>query len=265
MTDADTDIVLSFTEAVKKDGSNNDFANADLAGILTLTTTDASGTALPFTATIDTAKTAITIDPDASLDDGVVYVAISDRYYDAAGNQGAMASATFTVDTTAPSVSSAALDGTALTIAFDENLAAAANLANSAFTVEKTPASGSEQTVTLSGSPSISGAEVTLTLASAAAQDDTNVKVSYAKPASGSDNKLRDAAGNEVADFDDQAVTVAAPGICDRTQAVQDALLAAIDGVNACADVTATHLATVTTLDISGAGLTALKRGISTA
>ena len=110
-------------------------------------------------------------------------------------------------DTTAPTVSSAAVDGASLTIAFDENLAAAANLANSAFEVKKTPASGSEQTVTLSGSPSISGDTVTLTLATAAAHGDTDVKVSYTKPASGSDNTLEDAAGNEVASFTDQAVT----------------------------------------------------------
>ena len=112
-----------------------------------------------------------------------------------------------TADPTAPAVSSATVDGTALVITFNETLAPAASLANSAFAVKKTPAGGSEQTASLSGSPSISGATVTLTLAAAAVHNDTGVKVSYTKPTSGSNNKLQDAADNEVADFTDRAVT----------------------------------------------------------
>ena len=110
-------------------------------------------------------------------------------------------------DTTAPTLSSATVDGTALVITFNETLAAAADLANSAFTVKKTPSGGNEQAQSLSGSPSISGATVTLTLAAAAVHTDTVVKVSYTKPASGSNNKLQDGAGNEVAGFTDRAVT----------------------------------------------------------
>ena len=45
-------------------------------------------------------------------------------------------------DTTAPTVSSASVDGTSLEIVFDKTLAAAASLVNSAFTVEKTPQGG---------------------------------------------------------------------------------------------------------------------------
>ena len=111
-------------------------------------------------------------------------------------------------DTTAPTLSSATVDGTALVITFNETLAPAASLVNSAFTVKKTPSGGgNEQAQSLSGSPSISGATVTLTLAAAVAHNDTGVKVSYTKPASGSNNKLQDAAANEVAGFADQAVT----------------------------------------------------------
>ena len=113
---------------------------------------------------------------------------------------------------TAPTVSSAAVDGASLVITFNENLAAATNLANSAFEVKKTPDGGSEETVTLSGSPSISGATVTLTLAAAAVHGDTDVKVSYTRPTSGSDNTLEDAAGNEVATFTGQAVTLTDDG-----------------------------------------------------
>ena len=120
------------------------------------------------------------------------------------------------VDNTAPGFASAAADGTRLLLTLNETPAAAASLANSAFTVEKTPDGGSEQTVSLgSTAPAIDGATVTLTLATALSPTDTDVKVSYTKPGSGSDNKLADAAGNETASFADEPVTndtPAAPG-----------------------------------------------------
>ncbi|MCY4555411.1 MAG: Ig-like domain-containing protein, partial [Chloroflexi bacterium] len=102
VNDAGTDITLTFAEAIKSDGSGTDFADADLASILTLRQTDSSGTAIGFDATIDAAKRVITINPASDLPEGAVYVAISSAYYDAAGNQGSAASATFTVDSTAP-------------------------------------------------------------------------------------------------------------------------------------------------------------------
>ena len=108
-------------------------------------------------------------------------------------------------DTTAPAVTGASVDGVALVIAFDETLAAAASLANNAFTVEKTPSGGSETTVSLTGSPLISGAAVTLTLAAPVASTDS-VTVGYTKPTSGTGNTLEDASGNEVANFADRAV-----------------------------------------------------------
>ncbi len=112
-----------------------------------------------------------------------------------------------TGDVTAPEPLSAAVTGAALVITFDETLAAAPNLANSAFAVKKTPAGGSEQTVDLSGTPGTSGATVTLTLDAPVAASDTGITVSYTKPATGSGNKLQDAAGNEVEDFTDEPVT----------------------------------------------------------
>ena len=112
-------------------------------------------------------------------------------------------------DATAPAFASAAANGASLVITFDEDLAAAASLANGAFTVEKTPSGGSEATVTLSttSGPVISGKTVTLTLATALVSTDTAVKVSYTKPATGTANKLVDAAANATATFTDQPVT----------------------------------------------------------
>ena len=129
---------------------------------------------------------------------------------------GSPSSATVTVnddddpaDTTAPSFSSASVDGDELTITFDEALAAAGSLSNDDFTVKKTPSGGSEAEVDLHATtgPSVSGSTVVLTLASAVVSTDTGVKVSYDKPTTGTNNKIIDAAGNETASFSDQSVT----------------------------------------------------------
>ena len=118
-------------------------------------------------------------------------------------------------DTTAPAFASAEANGASLVITFDEDLAAAASLANSAFTVKKTPSGGSEATVTLSTTtgPVISGKTVTLTLATALVSTDTAVKVAYTKPSTGTANKLVDAAANETATFTDQPVTNNTPAL----------------------------------------------------
>ena len=121
----------------------------------------------------------------------------------------------YVVDNTAPTAVSATANGTSLVITFSEDLAAAASLDNGAFTVERTPSGGTEETVTLSATidPVISGNTVTVTLATASLSTDTNVKVSYTRPTMGSANKLADAAGNETAsvvvavDDDDAANT----------------------------------------------------------
>ena len=112
-------------------------------------------------------------------------------------------------DTTAPAFESAAANGTSLVITFDEDLAAAASLATSAFTVKKTPSGGVEAAVALSTTiaPVISGKTVTLILATALVSTDTAVKVSYTQPATGTNNKLVDAASNATATFTDQPVT----------------------------------------------------------
>ena len=53
-----------------------------------------------------------------------------------------------------------------------------------------------------------------------------------------------------------------AVGICGRTPAVHDALMALVPGANGCADVTAAHLAAITgLLDLSGQNITALAAG----
>ena len=51
------------------------------------------------------------------------------------------------------------------------------------------------------------------------------------------------------------------PGICDRTQQVQDAILAELSGVDDCAAVTVADLETITYLDMPRKNVTALKSG----
>ena len=103
---------------------------------------------------------------------------------------------------TAPTFASATVNGTSLVITFTENLGAAANLVNSAFTVQ---VSGATVNLSSTDAPVISGTTVTLTLATAVAVGAT-VTVSYTKPGSGSDNKLVDTTDDEVATFADQMV-----------------------------------------------------------
>ena len=111
MADRASDITLTFAEALRKDADGAELADADLAAILTLKTGDENGTAIDFSASINAAKTVITIDPDSDLADGDVYVEISAEHYDEAGNQGAKASATFTVDTSVAAPAFSPADG----------------------------------------------------------------------------------------------------------------------------------------------------------
>ena len=53
----------------------------------------------------------------------------------------------------------------------------------------------------------------------------------------------------------------AAGPFCDRTEQVRDAIVAAVPGVSACANVTAAHLAAITSLDLGFAGITSLQAG----
>ena len=106
-------------------------------------------------------------------------------------------------DTTPFTVSSAAVNGTTLTVTFNENLNPGSAPAGSAFTVNTTPRAGPARTIAGTGTATISGKTATVTLASTVFRSET-VMVSYSTP---SENPLEDAAGKDVADFDNRAVT----------------------------------------------------------
>ena len=108
-----------------------------------------------------------------------------------------------------PVFSSAAVNGTALTVTFDKALDTGSRPAGSAFTVTATQG-GTARTLAGTGTVRIAGAAVTVTLAGAVAAGET-VTLAYAAPAS---NPLRNAAGYAVQNFTGQAVTnnTPAPG-----------------------------------------------------
>ena len=105
---ASATITLTFSEPVFANDSATAFTDSGAAGIVTLKRTSAAGPNIGFSAAVTTtgsdANKKITVTPSSNLSEGKVYVAVSNAHYDAAGNQGTASNATFTVDTTAPTV-----------------------------------------------------------------------------------------------------------------------------------------------------------------
>ena len=124
-------ITITFSELIKNSG-NTEITDANVANLITLKKTDANGEAVVFTATIDSAKKVVTIDPTDSLIEAQLYYLSYADVTDGLGNEKASESITFTAkpDTTAPTVvsflpedgnTSTPID-TNLTIVFSENV-----------------------------------------------------------------------------------------------------------------------------------------------
>ncbi len=118
-----------------------------------------------------------------------------------AAGAGAAAEAEATVrDRVVPALASASVDGTILTLTYNEALDTASQPAAGAFAVT---VDGTARTV---DAVSLSGSAVVLTLASAVAEGET-VTVGYTAPTGAGATPLKDAAGNAAASFTDEAVT----------------------------------------------------------
>ena len=222
-----TSLVITFDENLAAAASlaNSAFTVVKKTSGVTETPVTLSTTVAPVisgrTVTLTLATALVSTDTNVKVSYTKPTSGSNNKLVDATGNE----TATFTdqpvtnntpdTDTTAPAFESAAANGTSLVITFDEDLVAAASLANSAFTVKKTPSGGSAATVTLSTTvaPVMSGRTVTLTLATALVSTDTAVKVSYTKPTTAGNNKLVDVAANATADFADQPVTNNTPAL----------------------------------------------------
>ena len=109
------------------------------------------------------------------------------------------------VDGRIPALLGVAVTGKAVSLTFGEALDENSVPSASAFTVKRTPQGGAEETVGLSGPPTIAAGAVVLTLTDPVLETDAGVKVSYAMPAPGVGNRLQDQAGNDAESFTDQA------------------------------------------------------------
>ena len=199
LNDADTNFVITFSELVYADSSaDTQFTDTTIAEHIMLRENNAEGTAIPFSATVN--EQVVTIDPTDSLADGaVVYLAITDGYYNAESEQGNALSATITIDTMSPTIESASYAGTAVMVTMSEPVygTVAAN-AFSLVTVEGalitplTPESISDL------APDMENAGDSFVLA--LAQDDAltgspTVTLSYT-PSESTEEQISDAAGN---------------------------------------------------------------------
>ena len=103
--DAAGNLVLTFSESVYRNNTGTAFTNATVDDIITLKQTGATGDDILFGVTLTTSGTdankVVTVNPSNNLPDGPVYLAVSDAFYDASGNQGTAKNATFTIDATA--------------------------------------------------------------------------------------------------------------------------------------------------------------------
>ena len=137
--------------------------------------------------------------PDDANEDGAYEVTV--RVTDGANPVGASLDVRLAdVDDVAPSLSSATVDGTALTLAFDEALDAGSAPGIGAFAVEVAGISRGVDAVEVAGSDTV------LTLVSGVSSGEI-VTVGYTMPTGAGAGPLKDATGNPVAGFSGVAVT----------------------------------------------------------
>ena len=132
-----------------------------------------------------------------------------------------------TADATAPSFSSATVNGATLAVTFDEALDTTSTPSGSAFTVSATASAPGSTARSIAGTGTVTiaaatPAVATVTLASAVTAADT-VKVRYAQPTT--DPKLQDANANAVATFGLQAVANATAPVFQSATVDGDSLV----------------------------------------
>ena len=109
---AGDNILLRFSEAISASGTTLALPNpSNFSSQLTLKEDDSDGDNIAFSFTYSHGTSTLTITPTNDLS-GDVYVAVSSSYWDLIGNPGAAANATFTVDTSVPTLDSFRLTST---------------------------------------------------------------------------------------------------------------------------------------------------------
>ena len=143
------------------------------------------------------------VTPDADFEGNVTVTVPAGVAEDSAANPNEVSTETFAVDTRAPApaaTDAATVNGATLTLTFDEALATA-NTPASAFAVT------GGTTRSISG-VSVNGTTVQLTIAPPVLHGESGIEVDYTAP---SREALADAAGNNVASFEDRAVSNETP------------------------------------------------------
>jgi methionine-rich copper-binding protein CopC len=102
----DSNITLTFTEAIRLVINNEEINNANVESLIDLRETNSSGPKISFAASIDTAKTVITINPTSDFSsEQVIYVGIEATVEDLYDNAISESSITFTaVDSISPTI-----------------------------------------------------------------------------------------------------------------------------------------------------------------
>ena len=101
--DAGGSLTLTFNEAVYSDSSRTAFGGSTLEDLIDIREDNESGADIPFAAAIDSKNDTVTIAPTSTFPTRT-WVRVNYTYYDTVGNQGHGAMATFTLDTTRPTV-----------------------------------------------------------------------------------------------------------------------------------------------------------------
>ena len=166
---------------------------------------------------------------------------------------------TFTATATTTNTAPVFTDGTSTTRAIAENTAAGINIGTP---IAATDAENDTLTYTLSGTD-VSEFDLHSTtgqLKTKAALD-YETKASYTVTITVSDGSLTDTISVtiNVIDVNDTVIVSVGVPVAARTSQVRDAIVAAIPGVSAPNQVTAAHLAAITSLDLRSAGITALQ------
>ena len=244
------DQAVTNTTAAASDATLQTLALADAAGTtVALSPTfgspeDTTGT---YTAQVANEVAAVTVTATGADDRAGVVVSPADADTDTAHHQAALAAAlteasdttvtvtvtaedttttgTYTItvtrapDTTAPSLASATVDGTGLTLTYSEALDTGSEPATSAFSVSVTDSVTSATSTPAVSDVDVTGADVVLTLGAAVRFGDT-VAVSYTVPdEANSEAVIQDLAGLNAAALASQSVTNATAKAADATLA----------------------------------------------
>ena len=124
----DSNINIEFNEAIVN-ADTSEITNSNIASLITLKDSNLNGSDLEFTATIDTDKKIITIDPNNNFSLGqTVYVSIS-AVEDASANETSLSSSTFTVTTTGAAIATIVPTNSSTDIVASSNITVGFNTA----------------------------------------------------------------------------------------------------------------------------------------